>query len=397
MHKLDILRKTLQIFSLFVFMYQTVTFLQRYHESPTIITTSLKMWDESYRPRLLVCDSKLFNVTRSRQLGYKWYGKYLSGDVIGLNSSISWRGKHKSSWNEVESFLFPNINNVTTSIEFYRQTSERIVLLKHLEAFTVCNEIVDFGQKFYLGLTKDVSIYMVDPHRFINHRLNILSMKGDNIALPDINESSHSKHVYASVSTTVLEKRTDTGICKQHATDTEYTECVENGYINLFNKTLGCLPPWFRQENYSSMNVCTKQIDFKDEKSALEAKAQLLAIIVDTESMKDSKFESDLCLPSCQQLIYNVEISRSEKGSYDQNWVQFKFADVVNVETETNGYDSFRLIVEVGSSLGLWLGLCIIGIFDLVIKGVPRLLVCLIRYYEKCTHRRAELGIQQSP
>ena len=81
----------------------------------------------------------------------------------------------------------------------------------------------------------------------------------------------------------------------------------------------------------------------------------------------------------------------------DENWAEFKFADVVTVETEINGYDSFRLIVEVGSSLGLWLGLCIIGIFDLVIKGVPRLLVCLIRYYEKCTHRRAELGIQQSP
>ena len=56
----------------------------------------------------------------------------------------------------------------------------------------------------------------------------------------------------------------------------------------------------------------------------------------------------------------------------DQNWAEFKFADVVNVETEINGYDSFRLVIEVGSSLGLWLGLCIIGIFDLVIEGVPR-------------------------
>ena len=56
----------------------------------------------------------------------------------------------------------------------------------------------------------------------------------------------------------------------------------------------------------------------------------------------------------------------------DENWAEIKFADVVNVETEINGYDSFRLVIEVGSSLGLWLGLCIIGIFDLVIEGVPR-------------------------
>ena len=64
---------------------------------------------------------------------------------------------------------------------------------------------------------------------------------------------------------------------------------------------------------------------------------------------------------------------RTEKASYDQNWVFIKFADVMNIESETNGYDSFRLIIEIGSSLSLWLGLCIIGIFDLIINGVQRL------------------------
>ena len=81
--------------------------------------------------------------------------------------------------------------------------------------------------------------------------------------------------------------------------------------------------------------------------------------------MKDSKYESEWCLPPCKQLIYNVEIVRNEKSTLVQNWAQFKFANVMNIEYETNGYDSFRLIIEVGSSLGLWLGLCIIGIFYL--------------------------------
>ena len=122
----------------------------------------------------------------------------------------------------------------------------KIIMLKHFQPFTACYEIEDFSPEIYIGLKRDASIILVDPHRFINHRLNILSMKGDNIALPDINESSHSKHVYASVSTTVLEKRIDRGNCKQHATDTEYPKCIENGYLNLFNKILGCVPPWFR-------------------------------------------------------------------------------------------------------------------------------------------------------
>ena len=40
-----------------------------------------------------------------------------------------------------------------------------------------------------------------------------------------------------------------------------------------------------------------------------------------------------------------------------------------------NGYSEFDLIVEAGSSLGLWIGLSILGIFDFIIdilSKIPR-------------------------
>ncbi len=267
MYKLKVLRRMLQLFSLVVFMYQTITFLQRYHESPTVIITSQKNWDVSYRPRLLVCESKFYNMTGSRQLGYGYYSSFISGEVSGLNSSISWKGKTNLSWSEIESFLFPNINSNRSNIEFHKQTSEKIVFVKHLQPFTVCNEVVDFGQILYLGLKKDVSIYLVDPHIFTNHRLNTLSMKGENIALPHLNKSDHSSLVYSSVATTVLEKRVDKGECRQYADVSGYTMCIEKGYINYFKRLIGCVPPWFRQESNDSKIVCTTQINFKDETS----------------------------------------------------------------------------------------------------------------------------------
>ena len=373
MNTLGFIRNTLQIFSLAVFMYQAVTFLQRYHESPTVITTSQKIWDESYRPRIMVCDHRFFNVSRSRELGYEWYTSLLSGEVNGFDNSISWQGKYNSTWSELESDIL-NITNINTKhIEFYKQNKEKIIMLKHFQPFTVCYEIVDFSQILYIGLKRDASIYLIDPQRFTNHRLNTLSMKGDNIAIPEIIKSSQSTSLLASVTTTALEKRTDSGNCKNYPSASGYSECIENAYIKLFKKVLGCVPPWFRQERNVSSIVCTKQIDFKDRKTAAKAKALLDSIATDTSFMIDSKNESEWCMPPCKQLIYNVQIVRNAKATYVQNWAQFKFTDVMSIEHETNGYDTFRLIIEIGSSLGLWLGLCIIGIFDIIIEGVLRL------------------------
>ena len=154
MNKLDIIRLMLQIFGLAVFVYQTVTFLQRYHESPTIITTSQKTWDESYRPRLFICESKLFNVTQSRQLGYQWYRSLLAGDVNGLDNSISWKGKYNSTWSELETLILNITNKNTEHIEFFEQINEKIIMLKHLAPFAVCNEIIDFRHQLYIGLKK---------------------------------------------------------------------------------------------------------------------------------------------------------------------------------------------------------------------------------------------------
>ena len=40
----------------------------------------------------------------------------------------------------------------------------------------------------------------------------------------------------------------------------------------------------------------------------------------------------------------------------------------VKIEEEVSNYNEFSLIVEIGSCLGLWLGLCISSIYDLLVQ-----------------------------
>ena len=368
------LRKGLQFFALFMFVYQTITFLVRYHESPTVIITSERAFDRSYQPRLLVCGSVAFDYDTSRQLGYEYHHSFLSGDMMDSDNSISWNGKSNLAWSEIESALYPNTKDNNTINGFYKQTTEKKLIVRQIQPFSVCNEIVDFGKILYITLVKDSSIYLADPSTFADHRVTSLSMNGDNMVIPGVNRTGYSSVVTFRISTSMLEKRTDQGKCKQYTSVRGYSECIEYSYINLFKKVLGCLPPWFRTTRYNDSEItCTNKIEFTDKIKALEAKTTLFNVVEDFTLLQEGRYESDWCLPPCTQIYYNVEIVSNSAVSGGVNWAEFNFAEEMSVQTETNGYDIFRLVIEVGSSLGLWLGLCIFGLFDLTIEVVKKL------------------------
>ena len=69
------------------------------------------------------------------------------------------------------------------------------------------------------------------------------------------------------------------------------------------------------------------------------------------------------CLKSCVELKAHSRL-KSIKTSIWRRTV-LSFQKVVRVTRYQRAYDLFDLVVEVGSSLGLWIGLSALGIFDL--------------------------------
>ena len=70
------------------------------------------------------------------------------------------------------------------------------------------------------------------------------------------------------------------------------------------------------------------------------------------------------CLHSCGFLTATSE--KQQEMSSNGRWVSIYFNDVVKVQTTVVAYDVGSLLVEVGSSLGLWLGLSAVGLFDII-------------------------------
>ena len=51
-----------------------------------------------------------------------------------------------------------------------------------------------------------------------------------------------------------------------------------------------------------------------------------------------------------------------------KSYINIKMMNEVVVHTDTFAYDVFSLVVDLGSALGLWLGLSAISIFDYMLE-----------------------------
>ena len=83
--------------------------------------------------------------------------------------------------------------------------------------------------------------------------------------------------------------------------------------------------------------------------------------------MSNIRFEEE-CRQSCKETTYIV----NEKGAKNHyvSQASVTFNQKVLVTEKVANYDMFKYIIDVGSSLGLWLGLSILGLHDLVVMTV---------------------------
>ena len=73
------------------------------------------------------------------------------------------------------------------------------------------------------------------------------------------------------------------------------------------------------------------------------------------------------CLPPCLKMKINIEKSVERSNIPKNSIFDLTGNDIVEVNTESYAYDIFNLVVDLGSALGLWLGLSALSIMDFVV------------------------------
>ena len=80
--------------------------------------------------------------------------------------------------------------------------------------------------------------------------------------------------------------------------------------------------------------------------------------------------ESQSCTKPCREIKAISTLKRSVKAEFwDDNKINLNFKKTVKVTRYQKAYGVFELVVDVGSSLGLWIGLSVLGVFDLIFQA----------------------------
>ena len=125
---------------------------------------------------------------------------------------------------------------------------------------------------------------------------------------------------------------------------------------------MDCIPPWLSSNNQCDTNITTYN----------HTKLDIATIISDNFShpkfkAKPSKAEKK-CKNPCKQMKNTLSVISDLSGRV-MTELEFNFKKTVRVEKKVIVYTWFNFIIDVGSSLGLWLGLSALNITDLVIEA----------------------------
>ena len=127
---------------------------------------------------------------------------------------------------------------------------------------------------------------------------------------------------------------------------------------------LGCRPPWLSAPRHPD-NCQGKILGENIQKKAWKRNINEFEL----NYIVSGKAHTENCLKPCKGLLAYSKLIRSDDFRTEIAETILSFSKEVKVTKHVRIYGLFELVVDVGSSLGLWIGLSIVGVFDLVLDA----------------------------
>ena len=202
---------------------------------------------------------------------------------------------------------------------------------------------------------------VTDPARALYYRPAEVTMSGDRIYQTVLQANSTMKECKMyELHMKQMHWLKDQFQCTEYGQEgskyDSYAACVEEEDRREILPLLNCMIPWM-----SASDHCTKILNKTPEHALIRGavKSRLLKALAYVEYL------SEACLPPC----IRTDVQSRYLGSYTKvmpkNMINLYFDPTVKASSEEVAYGPTDLLVEIGSSLGLWLGLSSVSLFDM--------------------------------
>ncbi len=356
MRKLTLFRSLFQIAAFGIFLFQMQGSVKKYLQRPIIQEKSTVSLADIDQPVIYVCkDNKYDYVLSEKTYGYKYIYKLLAGKLKN-NSQITWKGQDGNvSFAVLKNILFDNDfegfstkHSVTKSVFSLMRGNCKKISWHVGENHNVSEEIYATEKSYMI---------MVDPMKV--DVPSLISMENAKVDFGPVTEEFYLYIGYELIFS-LYDSRIQDGItCMDYKSiNSSYGKCLDQVMRKEFLKNLDCLPPWI--SNNTDL-VCEKDkaVHIKDKKR-YDKLADNLKEMTSGREM-DSWKE---CLPPCMSMSVVMKKTDSISNYIGRSLLDLKAILKVTVYTEVYAYDALSLIVDLGSAMGLWLGLCALTVLD---------------------------------
>ena len=371
-------RYLVQAIALAIFGYQMSVALEKYFAFRSVPTVETKDIESAKLPDIYVC-RKNSDQFQSNYHGYT-FSTFLHGSPSEVDYPfITWEGKHNVSYENITKDLYNPIESVKLSrmgskpaVPWFQVFNNKATYFSPFDGYCLRIEIptqnISESDQFYVRLSRGsymagnlFQVFLADPDINLYYRINQETLTGDPIEA----EEKLSK-VY-SLEIEEAHWILDNGECAAYgeaAAFKTYADCVAHYQDEGLQPILGCSVPWLAAPG--NPNSCTGRLSVPDPKwdrffdpiDILESTKRLSMLGVSTPCQRP-------CIEGKGRSRLN-----SVAATLGKVEVELHFPKQVKMTRYILAYGIFDLVVEGGSSLGLWIGLSGLGVFDLLVDVV---------------------------
>ena len=363
------IRKVFQAFTILLFIFQFQQSVRKYFRYPVVEHKSRVSVRELPSPVVYVCHVGQFNYAKAKNNGYRSFTHFMAG-IKSNRSDVIWQGYDRNqTYKHLENMLLDSDYSSlhAYSFSYYRPTNLWIdIEWKRTFLFPngVCVELENLLKQNYFSIysKKEVSIFFVDPARANNIRTEETLDATLSIGPTTSVYFTHGKYKleYSLNDDSIHDGTTCTDYTKA---EVSYGDCLNDIMTQEFLATYGCLPPWMFT-NKTHM-ICKKETNINAntlEMSPIFDDFVSLVYNDETEMFKR-------CLPPCKTMQLKLKQSFFTKKFNKEARFVANSEEWATVHTKVYSYDILSLTVDLGSALGLWLGLSCLSILDNILEN----------------------------
>ena len=341
--------------------------LGKYFDKPIVQETStISIDDMNQMPVMYICQDAQFDYAEGKSYGYPSLWKFLIGKLENTNN-FTWTGKHRNqSFAKLQKILF-NVNYNSTTVH---SSETRNYDFPYVQSYNDSIFISPYGycmklkkQTIHIQVKSTVKTDVILTDPVLENQIRITGMQYGTFGIgPTPDGLFETKHYEIALSLHDLSVHDGKTCTDYEKTGSSYGECTESMFKNTILEWYGCPQTWVQGNSIKPCDANMSKL-VSDEQIIYEVQNEMNKLVTGFEL---NMFKQ--CMKPCMTMQLNYNLRRHILKRLDKSDIRIMFDEKVTVFKDVFAYDGFNLVVDVGSALGLWLGLSALSIFDKILE-----------------------------